>query len=157
MKKNSTKSLKWPSAVVLLLCAETAVHITLQGIGTLIDPSGFGVNWTEDIKWFQMTILIGRMIGGLAFSILMCAFIINSGKSLKNGIPFPRRNVGILYGTAASLFIYKFFQSNLGIVTGSERNLLIDTDNLTIALMIVIFAIIYNVAVKVSEENSLTI
>ena len=157
MKQNSTKSLKWPSAVVLLLCAVTAVHVTLQGIGTLIDPSGFGVNWTEDIKWLQMTIMIGRMIGGLAFSILMGAFIINSVKSLKNGIPFPRRNVGILYGTAASLFIYKFFQSNLGIVTGSERNLLIDTDNLTIALMIIIFAIIYNVAVKVSEENSLTI
>lgn len=157
MKKNSTKSLKWPSAVVLLLCAITAVHVTFQGIGIFIDSSAFGVNWSEDLKWLQMTILIGRMSGGIAFSILMCAFIIISGKSLKNGILFPRCNVGILYGTAASLFIYRFFQSNLGIVTGGERNLLIDTDDLIITLTIVIFAIIYKVAVRVSEENSLTI
>jgi len=157
MKTNSTKSLKWLSAIVMLLCAVTALHVCIQGIGCFIDSAAFGVNWTTDLKWLQMTILIGRMTGGVAFSILMCAFIIISLKSFKNGILFPRCNVGILYGTAASLFIYRFFQSNLGIVTSAERNLLINTDDIIIALMIVIFAIIYNVAVKVSEENNLTI
>ena len=157
MKQNSTKSLKWLSAIVMLLCAVTALHASIQGIGSLINPSAFGVEWMADVKWLQVTILIGRMAGGIAFSILMAAFMVNSATSLNNGVLFPKCNVGILYGTAASFFIYRFFVSNLGIVTGAERNLLIDTDNLIMALMIVIFAIIYNVAVKVSQENNLTI
>ena len=157
MKQNSTTSLKWLSAIVILLCAVTALHASIQGIGTLIDSSAFGVKWIADVRWLQVTILIGRMAGGIAFSILIAVFMVNSAKSLKNGVLFPSCNVGILYGTAASFFIYSFFASNLGIVSGAERNLLIDTDNLIVTLMIVIFANIYKVAVKVSQENNLTI
>lgn len=81
----------------------------------------------------------------------------NSLKSLRNGILFPKCNVGILYGSAASFFLYRFCDSNIGIVCGAERNILLNTDDLMASLIIVIFAVIYKVAVKVSMENSLTI
>ena len=45
----------------------------------------------------------------------------------------------------------------MGIASGVERNLLINLDDVIVLLVIIIFAIIYKFAVKVSEENSLTI
>lgn len=157
MKTNSTKSLKWLAALVIILCAATTIHVTWQGIGSIVNPQSFGVQWYDDVKWLQVAVLVGRMLGGIAFSILMTIFIIKSVRALKNGVLFPRCNVGILYGSAASFFLYRFCYSNMGIASGVERNLLINLDDVIVLLVIIIFAIIYKFAVKVSEENSLTI
>ena len=157
MKKNSTKSLKWLAGVAIFLCVASALHVTLQGIGAIISPESFGVKWFKDLEWLQIAVLIGRMAGGIAFSVLFTLFIINSLKAFDNGILFPECNVGILYGAAASFFVYRFFYNNMGIAAGTERNLLLNTDDLIVLLVLIIFAIIYKVAVQVSKENRLTI
>lgn len=157
MEKNSTKSLKWLSAVVIFLCILNAVHAVVQGIGCMVSPEEYGAVWFDDAKVLQIMILTGRMLGGIMLSLLMTAFIFNSLKSLKNGILFPWCNVGILYASAVSYFVYTFCNSNIVIVAGVERNILLNADDLMVSLIIVIFAVIYKVAVKVSMENSLTI
>lgn len=157
MKQNSTNSLKCMAVIVILLCSAVALHVSIQGIGSLIYPEAFGLIWMEDVKWLQIALIIGRMIGGVAFSALMTIFILNSIRALKNGILFPICNVGVLYAAAATYFTYRFCYSNIGIVTGYERNLLLDMDDIIVPLIMIIFAIIYKVAVKVSQENSLTI
>ena len=104
-----------------------------------------------------MLVALGRMLGGAAFFGLITAFLIKSIMGLKNGVLFPASNVPVLYFSALALFIYNFCYANGGILTGADHNLLLDTDDITISLIIVVFAMIYKIAVKISDENSLTI
>ena len=157
MKKIPTSALKWLSVTVIFLCAFNALYAIIQCFGFMISPNDYRAVWIEDIKSFQVAILVGRMLGGVLFSVLMIIFTYNSLKSLKNGILFPMCNVGILYGSAISYFLYRFCHSNIGISSGIDHNIILDSDDLMVPLIIVIFALIYKLAVKISIENSLTI
>lgn len=157
MKKISTSALKWLSAIVIFLCVFNALHSIIQCLGFMTSPNDYQVTWIDEIKPLQVAILVGRMLGGVLFSVLMIVFTFNSLKSLKNGILFPMCNVGVLYGSAASYFLYRFCHSNIGIASGIDRNILLESDDLMVPLIIIIFALIYKLAVKISMENSLTI
>ena len=118
-----------------------------------------GVIWSDEMEIiaFQIFIATGRILGGAFFFGLITAFLVKTIKGLKNGILFPASNVPILYFSALALFVYNFCYNNGGILTGGESNLLLDTDDITISLIVVAFAMIYKIAVKISDENSLTI
>ncbi len=156
MKQNSIKSITAVSVVIIIFCALSALLVFVQGIVMVIKPENIGVVWSDTGKWLQLLVAIGRPLGGVAFFGLITTFLVKTIKGLKNGILFPAVNVTILYLSAISLFIYNFCYSNGGILTGTD-NLLIDTDDVGISLIIAVFAMIYKIAVRVSEENSLTI
>lgn len=156
MKKNSTKSITAIAVIIIIFCALSAALAIAQGIITLIKPSAYGVVWSDTGKGLQLLVAIGRPLGGAAFFGLITAFLVKTIKGLKNGIIFPSANVPILYLSALALFIYNFCYSNGGILTGKDA-LLIDTDDVGISLIFVVFAMLYKIAVRVSEENSLTI
>ena len=157
MKQNSTRSLKATAIAVMFICAVNAVHVTIQGVGIISYPEEFGVSWFSEAKWLQITMLVGRIIGGLGFSVLISVFIIKSIRALKNGTIFPKGNIHLLYSSAGSLFLYRFCYTNMAMAVGGDRNICIDTDDIVMPLLLVMFAMLYTIAVRVSDENRHTI
>lgn len=160
MKKNSTKKLYTVLGIILFISTVNALHATCQGIGGLISPESFGIEWLEMDKWMQITVLVGRMVGGLVFSALLYAFTINTIKSYKAGVLFPRKNFGILIACSVALFVYMFCYDNMalvGIANDAVRQIVVDLNTVVCSMTFVVFALMYKIAIKVSEENSLTI
>ena len=160
MKKNSTKKLYTVLGIILCISTVNALHATCQGIGGLISPESFGVEWLEMDKWMQITVLVGRMVGGLVFSALLYAFTINTIKGYKAGVLFPRKNFGILIACSVALFVYMFCYDNMalvGIANDAVRQIVLDLNTVVCSMTFVVFALMYKIAIKVSEENSLTI
>ena len=160
MKKNSTKKLYTVLGVILFISTVNALHVTIQGIGGLVSPDSFGIQWLNTDKWMQVTVLVGRMVGGLVFSALLYAFTINTVKGYKAGVLFPRKNFGILMACSVALFVYVFCYDNMqlvGLPNDAVRQIELDLNTVISSLTFVVFALMYKVAVKVSEENSLTI
>lgn len=160
MKKNSTKKLYTVLGIILFISTVNALHVTCQGIGGLISPERFGIEWLEMDKWMQITVLVGRMVGGLIFSVLLYAFTINTIKGYKAGVLFPRKNFGILIACSVALFVYMFCYDNMalvGIANDAVRQIVVDLNTVVCSMTFVVFALMYKIAIKVSEENSLTI
>ena len=160
MKKNSTKKLYTVLGIILFISTVNALHVTYQGIGGLISPESFGIEWLEMDKWMQITVLVGRMIGGLVFSALLYAFTINTIKGYKAGVLFPRKNFGILIACSVALFVYMFCYDNMALVriaNDAVRQIVLDLNTVVCSMTFVVFALMYKIAIKVSEENSLTI
>lgn len=160
MRKNSTKKLYTVLGVILFISTVNALHVTIQGIGGLVSPDSFGIQWLITDKWMQVTVLVGRMVGGLVFSALLYAFTINTVKGYKAGVLFPRKNFGILMACSVALFVYVFCYDNMqlvGLPNDAVRQIELDLNTVISSLTFVVFALMYKVAVKVSEENSLTI
>ena len=160
MRKNSTKKIYTVLGVILFISTVNALHVTIQGIGGLVSPDSFGIQWLNTDKWMQVTVLVGRMVGGLVFSALLYAFTINTVKGYKAGVLFPRKNFGILMACSVALFVYVFCYDNMqlvGLPNDAVRQIELDLNTVISSLTFVVFALMYKVAVKVSEENSLTI
>lgn len=160
MKKNSTKKLYTVLGIILFISTVNALHATCQGIGGLISPESFGIEWLEMDKWMQITVLVGRMVGGLVFSGLLYAFTINTIKGYKAGVLFPRKNFGILIACSIALFVYMFCYDNMALVriaNDAVRQIVLDLNTVVCSMTFVVFALMYKIAIKVSEENSLTI
>ena len=160
MKKNSTKKLYTVLGIILFLSTVNALHVTCQGVGGLISPESFGIQWLDTDKWMQVTVLVGRMLGGLTFSALLYAFTINTAKGYKAGVLFPRKNFGILMACSVALFVYMFCYDNMplvGLASDAVRQITLDLNTAVCSLTFVVFALMYKIAIRVSEENSLTI
>ena len=157
MKQNSIKSITAISIAIMVFCGLSALLVIVQGFFGFVSPEKVGVVWLDEMKTFQIFIASGRILGGAFYFGLITAFLVKTIKGLKNGILFPASNVRILYFSALALFVYNFCYNNGGILTGGESNLLLDTDDIAISLILVVFAMIYKIAVKISDENSLTI
>ncbi len=142
------------------LSTVNALHVTCQGVGGLISPESFGIQWLDTDKWMQITVLVGRMVGGLTFSALLYAFTINTAKGYKAGVLFPRKNFGILMACSVALFVYMFCYDNMplvGLANDAVRQITLDLNTIVCSLTFVVFALMYKIAIRVSEENSLTI
>ncbi len=157
MKQNSIKSITAISIAIMVFCGLSALLVIVQGFFGFVSPEKVGVVWLDEMKTFQIFIASGRILGGAFYFGLITAFLVKTIKGLKNGILFPASNVRILYFSALALFVYNFCYNNGGILTGGESNLILDTDDIAISLILVVFAMIYKIAVKISDENSLTI
>ena len=155
MKKNSTKSLKWLTGAVIVLGVLALAIITVQSFGFFTGTPQKAV-WIEGLKGLQVSIIILRMIGTVTCLSLLLTFLFKSIKAQKNGVLFPRKNVGILFSLAATSFITLLCYGNMHIVLG-ERHINIGFTELMVPIIICIVALIYRNAVQVSEENNLTI
>ena len=157
MKKNSTKSLKWLFGLAIFF---GALYLVLRGVQTCSllfgAPNPSQVEWTDGIRGLQASVIILHFAGFVALFTLLTLFIFNSIKALKDGTLFPRKNVGLLFGCAAASFVSYLCSSNMHLLHGT-REIHINFPEIILPAVICIFAIIYRIAVQVSEENSLTI
>ena len=157
MEKNSTKSLKWLTGVVVVVGLFSIVMIAAQTLGFFFGkPVAQKAVWIDGVEFLQGCIAILRFIGGTALFASIVAFMLNSIKALNDGMLFPRRNIKILFFAAGASFVFLFCNTNVPMILG-ERIFQLDFEEVLVPAIICTFAILYRKAVQVSEENRLTI
>lgn len=157
MKQNSTKSLKWLFGLAIFSGTFYLALLSVQTCSLLFGtPNPSQVEWTDGIRFLQASVVTLNFVGAIALFTFLTLFIFNSIKALNDGTLFPRKNVGLLFGCAAATFISQLCGSNMHLLNGT-RAINIGFAEVIVPAVICIFAIIYRVAVQVSEENSLTI
>ncbi len=157
METNTTRSLKWLTGAVIVYSFIALAIITCQTFGFFYGyPVQQKAVWIEGLKGMQVSIIILRLIGAIICLALLLAFLFNSIKAQKNGVLFPRKNIGLLFSLAAASFVTLFCRGNLHLLQGG-RYINLGLTELIVPIIICIMALIYRNAVQVSEENSLTI
>lgn len=143
-----------------LLCTVSIVWIIAQSY-FISTQSGEGcIHWHEDLYPMQLVIFIGRLLFKTSFYTLIMVFLAKQLKAIKNGVLFPSVNTRIMYAIAACYFIGENCSDNIStsvLFEGNTGSFVIDGDTWIYTAVLVVFAIMYNIAVKVSEENNLTI
>ena len=143
-----------------LLCAASIVWIITQSY-FISTQSGEGcIHWHEDLYPVQLLIFIGRLLFKTSFYALIMIFLAKQLGAIKSGELFPGVNTRILYAMAACYFIGENCSDNIStslLFDGNTGSFVIDGDTWIYTAVLVVFAIMYNIAVKVSEENNLTI
>lgn len=157
--KKTLRALVAVTTIVTLLSLFHVISLTIQSLyisgamGTEFSPG-----WNEKILWGQIIIFSGRIVSGYTFYLLLTLFMFNSVRGYKKGIIFPKTNVKLLYGCSISYFFYSFFNLNIDIIGATNEYLLkLDTESVVLTLLFAIFALMYHIAEKISEENNLTI
>lgn len=159
MKKRTKGLLIAVTVLVSLVCLLNAVWLVVQSGGI---AGWYGSNlpqavWHDDVLGLQKFIFWGRILAGITFDALMVMFMFRSILAVKSGTLFTRANVFVMMAASVCFFVYGLCNTNMGILTDSERLFMIEDSNLMFPLILFAFALIYSVAVKVSEENNLTI
>ena len=155
MKQNSTKSLKWLTGAAAFFSLIAVARMTVQTVGFFYGRP-YPAVWIDGLEVFQGSIAIFRLLGVIVLTGLLIAFLLNSIKGLNSGVLFPRKNISILFCAAAASFVFLFCNTNIDLVLGKQVFKL-DIQEIIVPTIICAFAIMYKVACKVSEENSLTI
>ena len=159
MKRNTRILLIAVTVLVCLICLGNAAYIIIQGGGM---AGLYGVNmeraqWHQEVLGLQRFIFWGWLTAGLVFDALLAVFMIRSLLAVRSGILFPKANTFLLMAASAVNLVYNICHSNIGIVLHSERLFTIDNADLLLPLILLAFSLIYGIAVRVSEENQLTI
>lgn len=156
MKSSNSKSLLGIAIVIFLLSLVSISVLFVQSFD--VCTNGCDLAWREDLFQMQMIIFIGKLFFKTAFYILLFFFLIKQHKAIKNGVLFPRANVLIMYFMAAFYFMGNFCQENIKTFISAETpHIVLNFDTTIYTLLLIIFALMYKVAAKVSEENNLTI
>lgn len=156
MKSSNSKSLLGIAIVIFLLSLVSISVLFVQGFD--VCTNGSDLAWREDLFQMQMIIFIGKLFFKTAFYVLLFFFLIKQHKAIKNGVLFPRANVLIMYFMAAFYFMGNFCQENIKTFISAETpHIVLNFDTTIYTLLLIIFALMYKVAAKVSEENNLTI
>ena len=160
MKTKSYKRMMGVTILASLLCTVSIVWIIAQSY-SISTQSGEGcIHWHEDLYPMQLVIFIGRLLFKTSFYALIMVFLAKQLKAIKSGVLFPSVNTRIIYAMAACYFIGENCSDNIStslLFEGNTGSFVIDGDTWIYTAVLVVFAIMYNVAVKVSEENNLTI
>lgn len=159
MKTKGYRRMMGVTIFAALICIVSIIWILVQSyfIGT---GSGEGcIVWHEELYPIQYTIFYGRLIFKSLFYLLIIVFLFKQLKAIKNGMLFPGANVKIMYVIATSYLMGNICDDNIAtaLTCGKHGAFVINGDTLLYASLLMIFALIYKVAVKVSEENNLTI
>lgn len=156
MKSSNSKSLLGIAIVIFLLSLVSISVLFVQSFD--VCTNGSDLAWREDILQIQMIIFIGRLLFKTTFYILIFFFLIKQYKAIKNGVLFPHANVSIIYLMASFYFLGNFCQENIKtFITAEIPYIVLNFDTTICTLLLIIFALMYKVAAKVSEENNLTI
>lgn len=156
MKSSKSKSLLGIAIAIFLLSLVSISVLFVQSFD--VCTNGSDLAWREDLFQMQMIIFIGKLFFKTAFYILLFFFLIKQHKAIKNGVLFPRANVLIMYFMAAFYFLGNFCQENIKTFISAETpHIVLNFDTTIYTLLLIIFALMYKVAAKVSEENNLTI
>ena len=159
MKTKGYRKMRGVTIFASLICIVSIVWILVQSY-FISTGSGEGcIVWHDELYPIQAVIFAGRLLFKSLFYTLIIVFLCKQLKAIRNGVLFPGANVKIMYAIATSYLIGNICDDNAATaLTGGENAaFVINGDTLLYAALLVIFALLYKVAVKVSEENNLTI
>lgn len=159
MKNKTFKLLVAVTSIVTFLSLFHLISLSVQSyyISGLAGAEYGGV-WNDKILWMQIAIFGGRIVTGYIFYILLSIFMFKSTVGYKKGIIFPKGNIKVLYRCAVSYFLYSFTNINMDIMYATnEHYLQMDTEDVLFVILFVTFAMMYQIAERISEENKLTI
>lgn len=159
METKGYKGMMGVTIFASLLCVMSIVWIIVQSYFISTESGEGCIVWHEELYPIQYTIFYGRLIFKSLFYLLIALFLFKQLKAIKNGVLFPRANVKILYGMALSYFIGNTCDENVSTALFFENSgsLVLNSDTWLYVALLIVFALIYKVAVSVSEENNLTI
>ena len=160
MKTKSYKRMKGVTIIASLLCAVSIVWIIAQSYFISTQNGDGCIHWHEDLYPLQLAIFLGRLLFKTSFYALIMVFLAKQLGAIKNGVLVPSVNTKIMYAIAACYFIGENCSDNVStslLFDGNTGSFVINSDTWLFTALLVVFAIIYNIAVKVSEENNLTI
>ncbi len=159
MKTNGYKGMVWTTVFASLLCVISIVWISVQSY-FIYNESGNGcIVWHEELYPLQCGIFIGRSLFKSMFYVMIIVFLIKQLRAIKSDVPFPCVNVKILYSTAACYLIGNICDDNMStaLMYKEQGAFVIDSDTILYTALLILFALIYKVAVRIGQENSLTI
>lgn len=117
------------------------------------------IAWYEndpDAQIAQWIELFGYVLTTSCVLYLSLCFIIATWKGIATSKVFTRSNARLLMWLSGILFLHILFTDNIGIIYGS-RQVCINATPFISSMVVLIVAMLYRMAVSVSEENSLTI
>ena len=111
------------------------------------DPEAQIAQWIE---------LLGYVTTTTILLILTLKLIISTRKGIKTNRVFTHSNAKALMYLSAAVFLGTLFSDNLGIIYGS-RSVCLTSNPFVYSLVVLIVAMLYKMAVSITDENSLTI
>lgn len=167
MEKSAIKSCKLACSMAVCLWSIYALVFVLRimryaGLITFNVYMGIDIApiaWYEDdpdaqiAQWIE---LVGYVLTTVSVLFITLRLIIATRRGIATNQVFTRSNARLLMWLAGFLFLHIFFTDNIGIIYGS-RQLVINASPFISCMVVLIVAMLYNMAVGVSEENNLTI
>ena len=115
------------------------------------------IEWFSDeaqiAQWIE---LIGYIFSTILMLFLTIRLILSTRRGIKSNEIFTKSNAKSLMWLSAIVFFHLLFAENLSIIYGF-RELFINTTPFVCCLITLIVAMLYKMAVSVSEENRLTV
>lgn len=160
MGKGNLRTVYGLTLIASLFCVVSIVWILVQSY-FITACSGEGcIVWHEECYALQFSVFLGRVFFKTSFYGLLILFMVKQCRAIKCGVIFPRANVSVLYAIASCYLIGEFCDSNMAsavMPNDCHGGIVVNADTMIYTLLLFIFAILYKVAVNVSEENNLTI
>lgn len=111
------------------------------------DPEAQIAQWVE---------LVGYVLTTISMLCLTLHLIVATRRGIATNMVFTRSNARLLLWLSGIMFFHVLFADNLGIIYGS-RQLYLNATPFVSCMVVLIVAMLYRMAVSVSEENNLTI
>lgn len=111
------------------------------------DPEAQIAQWIE---------LFGYVITTTILLVLTFKLIISTRKGIKSNRVFTHSNAKALHYLSGIVFFNILFTDNLGIIYGS-RSVCLTSNPFVCSLVVLIVAMLYKMAVSITDENNLTI
>lgn len=167
MENSVIKSSKMVCSLALILwstCATVFVLRIMRYIGLVTFNVYMGIDiapiaWYPDdpeaqiMQWIE---LFGYVLTTTLVLAMTIHLLLATRKGIKANRVFTRRNARVLKWLAGATFLNTLFTDNIGIIYGS-RQIYLGSSPFVCALIVLIVATLYQMAVSVAEENELTI
>ena len=158
MNHSTRKSIQRLSIAILIIGGMTLIYTYVQMVSILwLDNFITPMVWNQDMKGWQIFILVARFIGITLLFILCCIFLYRTNKGLKDGEIFPKSNIRLIRWTALVAALLAFVHSNYEAAVKGESELLLDSNTILIPLIVLLFAGLYRMAYLAAKDSKLTI
>ena len=157
MKTNNRKWILATSVAVIIGSIWIALGAVLNVLNATVVDGGH-MHWNPEMKVWQISMIAGYLIFSIGFTAVLVTLLRNINSEIKKGIYFTKRNARLI-GMCGFLYMFLiFFRTNFWhAVAGAIEREYPYGDMIIPALILTIFAHLYAIAYRVSEENSLTI
>ena len=148
---------KWLSLVAVAFTLLWCVWWNIQVFFTLEEPEM--IQWKSGFEFAQVIILVCYSLLPLALLVITAIFCLKMLKGLKNGEMFSRKCVAWIVAWGIVFGLTDFIQDNVAMwgINGEFAVLTISPSCIVIPIFVFMFAALFRLAAKVSEDSNLAI